>query len=180
MLIRLGEHQPQRAEQGCWIAPNAAVIGRVTLAEESSVWFGAVIRADSEPIEIGPRTNIQDLSVLHTDPGFPLTIGADCTIGHHAMLHGCTIGQGSLIGIGAIVMNGVKIGNNCLIGAGALIPEGTEIADRSLVVGLPGRVLRKLTDEDVARLMKNAAVYVARAQEYAASAVIVTETAPQA
>jgi carbonic anhydrase/acetyltransferase-like protein (isoleucine patch superfamily) len=142
------------------------LIGRVTLAEASSVWFGAVLRADNEPITIGTRTNIQDLAVLHTDPGCPLMIGSDCTIGHQAMLHGCTVGEGSMIGIGAIVLNGAKIGRHCLIGAGALVPEGVEIPDRSLVVGLPGKVKRELTEEEISRLLENATQYARRAQEY--------------
>ena len=166
MLIALGDHQPVLQSADVWIAANATLIGRVTMSEASSVWFGAVLRADNEPITIGARTNIQDLAVLHTDPGCPLMIGPDCTIGHQAMLHGCTVVEGSMIGIGAIVLNGAKIGRHCLIGAGALVPEGVEIPDRSLVVGLPGKVKRELTEEEISRLLENATQYARRAQEY--------------
>lgn len=173
MLIALGDQRPELQSSNVWVAENATLIGRVVLCEASSVWFGAVLRADNEPITVGVRTNIQDLSVLHTDPGFPLTIGPDCTIGHQAMLHGCTVGEGSMIGIGAIVLNGAKIGRHCLIGAGALIPEGAEIPDRSLVVGLPGKVRRELSDEEVSRLLENAAQYARRANEYRLNAKII-------
>lgn len=173
MLIALGDHQPDCQAADVWVASNAALVGRVTLSEASSVWFGAVLRADNEPIIIGTRTNIQDLAVLHTDPGYPLTIGSDCTIGHQAMLHGCDVGDGSMIGIGAIVLNGAKIGRHCLIGAGALIPEGVVVPDRSLVVGLPGKVKRELTDSEISRLLENAAQYVRRAHEYRLNAKII-------
>jgi carbonic anhydrase/acetyltransferase-like protein (isoleucine patch superfamily) len=175
MLIALGDHQPALQSADVWIAANATLIGRVTLAEASSVWFGAVLRADNEPITIGARTNIQDLAVLHTDPGCPLSIGSDCTVGHQAMLHGCTVGEGSMIGIGAIVLNGAKIGRHCLIGAGALIPEGVEVPDRSLVVGLPGKVKRELTEEEISRLLENAAQYARRAREYRLTAKVIPE-----
>lgn len=175
MLIALGDRQPQLQSDTVWIAANAALIGRVVMSEASSVWFGAVLRADNESITIGARTNIQDLAVLHTDPGFPLTIEQDCTIGHQAMLHGCMIGEGSMVGIGAIVLNGAKIGRHCLIGAGALIPEGAEIPDRSLVIGLPGKVKRELTDEEVSRLLDNAAQYARRASDYRQNSRVVPE-----
>ncbi|MFO1001213.1 MAG: gamma carbonic anhydrase family protein [Planctomycetaceae bacterium] len=175
MLIALGDRKPDIQSADVWVADNATLIGRVELSEGSSVWFGAVLRADNEPIVIGARTNIQDLSVLHTDPGFPLSIGPDCTIGHQAMLHGCTVGEGSMIGIGAIVLNGAKIGRQCLIGAGALVPEGAEIPDRSLVVGLPGKVKRDLSDEEVARMLENAAQYSRRAQDYRLNARVIAE-----
>jgi carbonic anhydrase/acetyltransferase-like protein (isoleucine patch superfamily) len=149
-----------------WVAPGAAVIGQTELKEDSSVWFGAVIRADNDRIVIGERSNVQDCAVLHIDDGVPLTVGNDVTIGHHAMLHGCTIGDGSLIGIKAVVMNRAVIGRNCLIGANALIPEGRVIPERSLVVGSPGRIVRELTDEEVAALMEGAAQYVAKAKLY--------------
>jgi carbonic anhydrase/acetyltransferase-like protein (isoleucine patch superfamily) len=150
-----------------WIAPNATVLGNVTLEDEASVWFNAVVRGDNEPIVIGARSNIQDGCVLHTDPGFPMSIGPDCTIGHMVMLHGCTIGAGSLIGIGAIVLNGAKIGDGCLIGAGALIGEGKEIPPRSLVFGSPGKVIRQLTDSDAARIKEGAMRYVENWQRFA-------------
>jgi carbonic anhydrase/acetyltransferase-like protein (isoleucine patch superfamily) len=142
------------------------VIGRVRLKSDTSVWFGAVLRGDNEWIELGERSQIQDNSTLHTDPGFPLVIGTDVTIGHQAMLHGCTIGDRSLIGIQAIVMNGAVIGRECIVGAGALIPEGRAVPDRSLVVGSPGKVVRSLTDQEVARLRQAADVYVSKARWY--------------
>ena len=144
-----------------WVAPNAVLLGKVQLEEDASVWFGAVLRGDNELITLGARSNVQDGCVLHTDPGFPLTIGPDCTIGHMVMLHGCTIGRGSLIGIGSIILNGAKIGEECVIGANTLIPENKEIPPRSMVMGSPGKVIRQLSDEDVARFQKGAARYVA-------------------
>ena len=150
-----------------WVAPNAIVLGKVKLEEDSSVWFGAVLRGDNELITLGERSNIQDGCVLHTDPGFPLTIGPDCTIGHMAMLHGCSIGRGSLIGIGSIILNGAKIGDECVIGANALIPEGKEIPPRSMVLGSPGKIVRQLTDEDVARFGRGAGRYVSNWRRYA-------------
>ncbi len=143
-----------------WIAPDATLIGDVELKADASVWFGAVLRGDNEPIVVGPRSNVQDLSVIHTDIGFPATIGEDCTIGHRAILHGCTIGDNSLIGMGAIVLNGAVIGRNCLIGAGALIPEGKQIPDNSLVIGAPGRVVRTLDATEMDTLSAAASHYV--------------------
>jgi carbonic anhydrase/acetyltransferase-like protein (isoleucine patch superfamily) len=140
-------------------------MGQVELADGASVWFGAVLRGDNEPIRIGTGSNVQENAVLHTDRNFPLTVGTYVTIGHQAMLHGCTIGDGSLIGIQAVVMNGAKIGRHCLIGAGALIPEGKEIPDRSLVMGSPGKVVRELTDQEVARIRTGVDSYVAKASE---------------
>lgn len=135
-----------------WIADTAVVIGDVTLERDASIWYGAVLRGDNEPIVIGEGSNVQDGSVLHTDPGFPLTLAKNVTIGHMVMLHGCTIGEGSLIGIGAVVLNGAKIGKGCLIGAKALITEGKEIPDYSLVMGAPGKVVRTLTPEQAPSL----------------------------
>lgn len=149
-----------------WVAPNAAVIGRVTLEEDTSIWFGTQIRGDRDDIRICRGSNIQDGSVLHTDPGYPLVVGPEVTVGHMVMLHGCTIGRGSLIGIGAIILNGARIGEECLIGAGALIPEGKEIPPRSLVVGQPGRVVRQLTDADAERIRQTGEKYVARWKQY--------------
>ncbi|MCR6666992.1 MAG: gamma carbonic anhydrase family protein [Methyloversatilis sp.] len=149
-----------------WIAPSASIIGDAELKADTSVWFGAVIRADNDHISIGERSNVQDGAVLHIDDGVPLTIGADVTIGHHAMLHGCTVGDGSLVGIHAVILNRVVIGRNCLIGANALIPEGRVIPDRSLVLGSPGRVVRQLTDEEVDGLMRSAAGYVEKSRLY--------------
>jgi carbonic anhydrase/acetyltransferase-like protein (isoleucine patch superfamily) len=156
------------ADSRCWIAPNATLIGKVVIEADASVWFGAVLRGDNEVIRVGAGTNVQDGAVLHTDPGYPLTIGPDCTIGHVAMLHGCTIGRCSLIGIGAIVLNGAVIGEESLIGAHALIPEGKTIPPRSLVVGAPGRVVRTLADSDVERLHHAAKIYQRRWKQYAA------------
>ena len=151
-----------------WVAPNATVLGNVEIGLDASVWFNTVIRGDNERIAIGARSNVQDGCVLHTDPGFPLTIGPDCTIGHMVMLHGCSIGRGSLIGIGAIVLNGASIGDECLIGAGALIPEGKVIPPRSVVMGAPGKVVRELTDADAARIASGVASYVRNWKRFAA------------
>ncbi|MBK1625304.1 gamma carbonic anhydrase family protein [Afifella marina] len=157
----LKERKPDLPESGAyWIAPCASVIGDVRLGDDASIWFGAVLRGDNEPITVGPRSNVQDLSVIHTDPGFACTIGSDCTIGHRAILHGCTIGDFSLVGMGAIVLNGAKIGRFCLIGAGALITEGKEIPDYSLVVGSPGKVVRMLDEAAQEGLRESAARYV--------------------
>src|SRR5215510_1989589 len=131
-----------------WVADNAVVVGKVVIGQDASIWFNAVVRGDNEPIVIGPRANVQDGCVLHTDPGFPLDVGAEATIGHMVMLHGCSIGRGTLIGIGAIVLNGARIGEDCLIGAGALIPEGKEIPSRSVVFGSPGKVIRPVKEAE--------------------------------
>lgn len=154
-------------ESRCWAAPNAVLIGRVILEEDASVWFGAVLRGDNEPIRVGARSNIQDGCVLHTDPGYPLTIGPDCTIGHMVMLHGCTIGARSLVGIGSIILNGARIGEECLIGANTLIAEGKEIPARSMVIGSPGKIIRQLTDDDIKRFTGGAGRYVANWKRYA-------------
>jgi carbonic anhydrase/acetyltransferase-like protein (isoleucine patch superfamily) len=154
------------ADGSVWIAANAAVIGKVRLLSRSSVWFQAVLRGDNELILVGEESNIQDGCVLHTDMGAPLSIGSRCTIGHKAMLHGCTVGEGSLIGIGATVLNHAVIGRNCLIGAHALIPEGKVIPDRSLVMGAPGRIVRELDDAAVAGLLNSATGYVRNAARY--------------
>jgi len=149
-----------------WIAPDANVIGKVMLEDEAGIWFGATLRGDNEVIHVGRGTNIQENTVCHTDMGFPLVIGADCTIGHKAMLHGCTIGAGTLIGMGATVLNGAKIGAGCLIGAGALVTEGKEIPDGALVMGAPGRVVRLLDDAARARLLASAEGYRANARRF--------------
>ena len=150
-----------------FVAPNATVIGRVTLEEDVSVWFNAVIRGDNEPIHIGRRSNIQEGVVLHVDPGLPLTIGEDATIGHMAMLHGCTLGRGVLIGIGAIVLNGARIGDGAIIGAGALVAEGKEIPPDSVVFGTPGKVMRTVTDAERARVREGVEDYLQRGRYYA-------------
>jgi carbonic anhydrase/acetyltransferase-like protein (isoleucine patch superfamily) len=150
-----------------WVADNAVLVGKVTIEEDASVWFNTVARGDNEPILIGARANVQDGCVLHTDPGFPLAIGAEATIGHMVMLHGCTVGSGTLIGIGAIVLNGASIGSDCLIGAGALIPEGKEIPPRSVVVGSPGKVVRQVTEQDLERMRWGVQLYLDRWRAYA-------------
>jgi carbonic anhydrase/acetyltransferase-like protein (isoleucine patch superfamily) len=151
-----------------WVAPTAVLIGKVILEDGASVWFGSVLRGDNEPIRVGARSNIQEGCVMHTDPGFPLTVGEDCTIGHMVMLHGCTIGRGSLIGIGSIILNGAKIGEECLIGANTLIAEGKEIPPRSMVLGSPGKIIRQLSDEDVKRFGGAAGRYVKNWKRFAA------------
>jgi carbonic anhydrase/acetyltransferase-like protein (isoleucine patch superfamily) len=165
-IYRLGEHSPQ-VHPDAYVADSATVIGQVSLAAKASVWFGAVIRGDNEPIRIGAESNVQDGAVLHTDPGFPMVIEDGVSVGHQAMLHGCTIGAGSLIGIQAIVLNGAVIGRDCLVGAGAVVTERKTFPARSLIVGAPARVLRTLSDEDVARLLsKSAASYSERIARY--------------
>jgi carbonic anhydrase/acetyltransferase-like protein (isoleucine patch superfamily) len=155
-------------EGEAWVAPGARLIGRVVLRARASVWFNAVLRGDNEPIVVGEGSNVQDGCVCHTDMGFPLTVGADCTVGHMAILHGCTIGDGSLVGMGATVLNGAVIGRNVLIGAGALITEGKEIPDGTLVIGRPGKVSRDLTAEEIAGLARSAAGYQANAARFRA------------
>ncbi len=154
-----------------WIAPTAAVIGNVILKSNASIWFGAVLRGDNDPILIGENSNIQDNSVLHTDHGSPLTIGRDVTVGHKVMMHGCEVGDGSLIGIGAIILNGARIGRNCLVGAGSLITEGKEFPDNSLIMGSPGKAVRTLSDEQVAMIAMGTAHYVANWKRYKAGMV---------
>lgn len=153
--------------QGTWVAPDANLIGKVVLEDAASVWFGCTLRGDNEEIRVGRGSNVQENVVCHTDIGYPLVIGPDCTIGHKAMLHGCVIGAGSLIGMGATVLNGAKIGRGCLIGAGALITEGKEIPDFSLVMGAPGKVVRTLDEAAQEKLLKSAAHYRANAARYA-------------
>lgn len=166
MIYTLDGIAPQLGT-GVWVAPDANIIGHIILEDEVNIWFGATLRGDNEPIRVGRGSNIQENCVLHTDMGFPLTIGANCTIGHKAMLHGCTIGDGSLIGMGATILNGAKIGNGCLIGAGALVTEGKIIPDGSLVMGAPGKVVRMLDDEAREKLLKSAAGYRRNAARFA-------------
>jgi carbonic anhydrase/acetyltransferase-like protein (isoleucine patch superfamily) len=169
-VYSLADKKPQLPADGeYWIAPNATVIGDVTLKSGASIWFGAVVRGDNDPIVIGENTNIQDGSVLHSDPGEPLIIGANVTVGHMAMLHSCTIGDGTLIGIGAVVLGRAQIGKNCLIGANALITEGKVIPDGSLVMGQPGKVVRTLEPGQIAALEASAEHYVQNWKQYAAS-----------
>ena len=150
-----------------WIAETATLIGRVRLKSHASVWFGSVLRGDNDWIELGTRSQIQDNATLHTDPGFPLIIGADCVIGHNVVLHGCIIGDNSLIGMGAILLNGAKIGRHCLVGAGALLTEGKEFPDRSLIVGSPARVIRTIDEQAIGMIAEGADIYVRRWQQYA-------------
>ena len=164
-IYRLGEKHVQFGAN-VWVAPNANVIGNVHLATDSSVWWNATLRGDNDPIYIGERTIVQDGSVLLTDEGFSLSIGNDVTIGHLVMLHGCMIGNCSLIGIGSVILNGSVIGNECIVGANTLIPEGKLFPDRVLIVGSPGKVIRELREEEVAGLKASAAHYVANAQRY--------------
>jgi carbonic anhydrase/acetyltransferase-like protein (isoleucine patch superfamily) len=167
MRYALGAVRVTTEDDAFWIAPTAVLIGNVKLAHNASVWWQAVLRGDNEPITVGENSNVQDGSVLHADPGFPLTIGKDVTVGHLAMLHGCTIGDNSLIGIGAVILNGAVIGRNCLIGAKALVPEGKQIPDNSLVMGAPGKVVRELEDRHIARIREAAEHYVQNWQRYA-------------
>jgi carbonic anhydrase/acetyltransferase-like protein (isoleucine patch superfamily) len=164
-LYALDERTPQVAETA-WVAESAQVIGGVALGPDSSVWPGVVIRGDSGPISVGEGSNIQDNSVLHADEGVPLTIGKHVTVGHQVMLHGCTVGDESLIGIGAIVLNHAKIGRNCLVGAGALVTEGKEFPDGSMIVGSPARVVRQLTPEQIEGLRRSARHYMDNARRY--------------
>lgn len=177
MHYRLGSDSPQLAPSA-FVEENATLIGKVILDENASVWCQAVLRGDNEPIRIGARSNIQDGALLHTDPGAPLTVEADVSVGHGAVLHGCTIRSGSLIGIRAVVLNHAIVGHNCLIGANALITEGKVIPDGSLVVGSPGRVIRSLSAEEIAGLADNASVYVRRAQQFKDSCVRLDDATP--
>ncbi|MBB3190485.1 gamma carbonic anhydrase family protein [Halomonas cerina] len=165
-IYRYAGQVPDIAED-VYVAETADVIGQVTLKRNASVWYQAVLRGDTDHLEVGEESNIQDGAVLHADPGFPLTVGKGVTVGHQAMLHGCTIGDGSLIGIQAVILNGAVIGKNCLVGAGAVIKEGASFPDNSLIVGAPARVVRELSEEAIADLRKNAAGYVERARRHA-------------
>ncbi len=160
-IYALGDVTPVFPETGnYWIAPDAQVMGNIVLKENASVWFGAVLRGDNDPIVIGENSNVQDGAVMHTDIGCPLTLGVNVTVGHQAMLHGCTVGNNSLIGIGATVLNGAKIGRNCLIGAHALVGEGKEIPDNSMVLGMPGKVVRELSEDNEKMMLLSANIYV--------------------
>ncbi len=165
-LYEIGGHRPQIAPDA-WVAPSADLIGDVHLAELASVWFGAVVRADNTPIVVGARTNVQDGAMLHSDPGAPCTLGADVTVGHHAILHGCTIGDRTLIGMGATILNRAVIGEDCLVGAGALITEGKTFPPGHLIVGSPARAIRPLDDMQKAMLKASAALYAAKQRDYA-------------
>ena len=166
-LYRLGELEP-RIDPTCWVAPSADLIGDVRLGSRASLWFGAVIRADNTPIEIGEDSNIQDGATCHSDPGFPLKVGARVTVGHQAILHGCTIGDDCLVGMGARILNGAVLESECLVGAGALITEGRTFPAGSLIVGSPARVVRQLTSEEKQALRVSAAHYAEKAARYGA------------
>lgn len=164
-IYKLDDRTPQ-IDDSAYVANEATIIGHVVLEENTSVWAGAVLRGDNEPIRIGKNSNVQEGAVLHTDPGSPLVVGDNVTIGHQAMLHGCTIGEGTLIGIQAVVLNNARIGRNCLVGAGAIITEGKEFPDGSLIIGAPAKVVRQLTPEAIEELKKNTMTYVERGAAY--------------
>ncbi len=164
-IYRLGDRIPQ-IDYSAFVADSATIVGSVFVYENASVWFQVTIRGDNEPIVVGRNSNVQEGAVLHTDPGCPLTIGEGVTVGHQAMLHGCTIGDGSLIGIQAVVLNGAKIGRNCLVGAGALVTEGKEFPDNVLILGSPAKVVRALTEDDIARMRRSAENYAQRGHRY--------------
>jgi carbonic anhydrase/acetyltransferase-like protein (isoleucine patch superfamily) len=167
-IHQLEDHAPE-VHPTAWVAETAVVVGKVTLAENASVWYGAVLRGDNDRITIGANSNVQDGSVLHTDHGTPLTLGDNVTVGHQVVLHGCTVGDGSLIGIQSVVLNGAKIGRNCLVGAGSLVTEGKEFPDGVLIVGRPAKVVRELTPEQIANLHRSAAHYVQQTRRHATS-----------
>lgn len=152
--------------ESSWVAPDASIIGNIHIGRDVGVWFGVVLRGDNEPIQIGARTNVQEHTIMHTDPGFPISIGEGCTIGHRALLHGCTIGDNSLVGMGAIILNGAKIGSNCLVGAGALVTENKEFPDGSLIMGSPAKAVRTLDETAINRLKLSAELYVANQRRF--------------
>jgi carbonic anhydrase/acetyltransferase-like protein (isoleucine patch superfamily) len=162
-IYQMGDFAPE-IDSSAYITDSANVIGKVRIEANASIWFNVTIRGDNEPITIGENSNLQESCVLHTDPGYPLTIDRNVTVGHQAMLHGCTIGEGSLIGIQAVILNGARIGRNCLVGAGALVTEGKEFPDNSLIIGTPARVVRTLNEEDIVRMRGSTNNYVKRAQ----------------
>ena len=166
MIYKLGEHEVEITGEDFYVAETASVIGKVRLANDTSVWFGAVLRGDNESITVGENTNIQECAVIHTDPGFPCILGSNVTIGHQAMLHGCQVGDNSLIGINAVVLNGAKIGRNCLIGANALVTENQEIPDGSLVIGSPAKPIKQLTTAQIQKLQESAEHYVTRFKRF--------------
>ena len=171
MMYALGDRAPVLEGDGHFIAPNATLIGSVRLGPGASIWFNCVLRGDNERIEIGARSNVQDGSVLHTDPGIELVVGKDVTIGHKVMLHGCAIGDGSLIGIGSIVLNGARVGSHCIVGAHSLVTEGRSFPDGSLIFGSPARFVRELDADEIATLARSAAIYVANAARYRTSLI---------
>jgi carbonic anhydrase/acetyltransferase-like protein (isoleucine patch superfamily) len=166
MIIDLGDKKLKTADDNFWIAPNASVIGEVNLERDASIWFNAILRADNEPITIGEGSNVQDGAIIHTDPGFACNIGKKVTVGHMAMLHGCSIGDGSLIGIGSVVLNGAKIGKNCIIGSKALVTEGMDVPDGSMVLGIPGKIKKTLTEEEQSVVPLGADHYIDNYKKY--------------
>ena len=166
MIIDLGDKKLKTADDNFWIAPNASVIGDVNLERDASIWFNAILRADNEPITIGKGSNVQDGAIIHTDPGFACNIGKKVTVGHMAMLHGCSIGDGSLIGIGSVVLNGAKIGKNCIIGSKALVTEGMDVPDGSMVLGIPGKIKKTLTEEEQSVVPLGADHYIDNYKKY--------------
>ena len=175
-IYRLDEHSPELPEPGSfWIAPSATVAGRVRIGRDVGLWFGAALRGDDEALEIGDGTNVQDNAVLHADPGFPLVIGRGCTIGHGAIVHGCIIGDNTLIGMGSTVMNGARIGANCVVGANALITEGKMFPDNSLIMGTPAKAVRELDAGALAGLTRSAKAYVEKWRRYARGAVRIAD-----
>lgn len=164
-IYRLGEHRPQ-LDADTWVADSASVIGRVRLGAATSVWYGAVLRGDNDHLTLGERSNVQDNAVLHADAGIPLTIGRQVTVGHQVMLHGCTVGDGSLIGIGSVILNGATIGRHCLVGAQSLVTEGKSFPDGALIMGSPAKVVRMLTPEQIERLVWSAEHYVEQAARH--------------
>lgn len=174
-LYALNDWRPELPAEGqYWLAPNATLIGRVRLAAGASVWFGSVIRGDNDWISIGERTNIQDLCTLHTDPGIPLTVGSNVSVGHGAIIHGATVGDNTIVGMGATLLNRCKIGKNSIVGANALVPEGKEFPDNSLIVGVPGKAIRTLSEADLPMLLMNAEIYFQRWQRYREEMLLVT------
>ena len=176
MILKLGERSPELVGDGHFIAANASVIGNVRLLQNASVWFNCVLRGDNELIEVGEGSNVQDSCVLHTDPGFPLSIGKDVTVGHKVMLHGCTIGDNSLIGIGSTILNGAIIGDNCLVGAHSLITEGKSFPDNSLILGSPAKVVRELSDEEIAGIRASATHYVINAARFRSDLGVIADS----
>ena len=166
MIIDLGDKKLKTADDNFWIAPNASVIGDVNLERDASIWFNAILRADNEPITIGEGSNVQDGAIIHTDPGYACNIGKKVTVGHMAMLHGCSIGDGSLIGIGSVVLNGAKIGKNCIIGSKALVTEGMDVPDGSMVLGIPGKIKKTLTKEEQSVVPLGADHYIDNYKKY--------------
>tara|TARA_B100001540_G_scaffold158986_1_gene140827 strand:+ start:41 stop:568 length:528 start_codon:yes stop_codon:yes gene_type:complete len=166
MIINLGDKKLKTADDNFWIAPNASVIGDVVLERDASIWFNAILRADNEPITIGEGSNVQDGAIIHTDPGYACNIGKKVTVGHMAMLHGCSIGDGSLIGIGSVVLNGAKIGKNCIIGSKALVTEGMDVPDGSMVLGIPGKIKKTLTEEEQSVVPLGADHYIDNYKKY--------------